>query len=120
MQKARTRLHQTMKARAPATSLGGPAPAPDNPVELEYAPVTPVMPAEPLEPLAGSSTDAPAAALVGKVVSLLQKAKARNKLAPAFEFLRQRVGLHLPSIGGDKLTDYVFEEARKQVSTTAD
>ena len=88
------------------------------------------MPAEPLEPLAGSSTDAPApalvdveeakAALVGKVVSLLQKAKARNKLAPAFEFLRQRVGLHLPSLGGETLTGYVFEEARKQVSTTAD
>ena len=88
------------------------------------------MPAEPLEPLAGSSTDAPAAALVdveevkaalvGKVVSLLQKAKARNKLAPAFEFLRQRVGLHLPCLGGEMLTDYVFEEARKQVSTTAD
>ena len=78
-------------------------------------------PAEPLEPLAGSSTDAPnALAMVDKVVSLLEKAKARNKLAQATEFLRQRIGHHLPSMGGEMLTEDAFEEAQKRMSTNAD
>ena len=86
---------------------------------------------EPLEPLAGSSTDAPnesvdenanaALAMVGKVVSLLQRAQARNKLASALEFLRQRVGLNLPpSLGGEMLTQEALDEAEKQMSTEAD
>ena len=87
-------------------------------------------PNEPLEPLAGSSTDAPnesvdenanaALAMVGKVVSLLQRAQARNKLASALEFLRQRVGLNLPSLGGEMLTQEALDEAEKQMSTEAD
>ena len=93
-------------------------------------------PSEPPQPLAGSSTDAPfavvadeactfsdappAVVLVEKVLSLLQRAKARNKLAPAVEFLRQRVGLHLPSLGGQMLTLDAFDEALNTMSTKAD
>ena len=61
-----------------------------------------------------------ALAMVGKVVSLLQRAQARNKLASALEFLRQRVGLNLPSLGGEMLTQEALDEAEKQMSTEAD
>ena len=84
-----------------------------------------------LEPLAGSSTDVPPPAVVvdalehldddgvEKVLGLLKRAKARKRLDPAVEFLRERVGQCLPSLGGMVLSSEAFEEALNQMSTEA-
>jgi hypothetical protein len=58
--------------------------------------------------------------MVAKVVLLLQRAEKRKRFKEAAEWLKERVGQELPSLGGVALQQEALEEALKLMAEEAD